>query len=196
MKAGRKRLEREYFERLYEKDPDPWGFETSEYERRKYRATLDALGERRFDSGLEVGCSIGVFTGLLADRCGSLLAVDASERAVAAARTRLSGRGGVRVERRTIPEETPSGLFDLVVASEVLYYLPEAVMLDALRRLEAVLLPGGIFVAVHWRRETRTYPLGGDDVHRLIREREGPLSPVLSKEEPDYLLDVYRKDGG
>ena len=32
-----------YFERLYARDPDPWRFATSEYERDKYAATLAAL---------------------------------------------------------------------------------------------------------------------------------------------------------
>ena len=32
----RERLDREYFEDLYEQSPDPWGFETSPYERKKY----------------------------------------------------------------------------------------------------------------------------------------------------------------
>lgn len=61
---------------------------------------------------------------MLADRCGELLAVDVSERAVAAARERLEGLDHVRVKRRTLPEEMPGGQFDLIVASEVLYYFP------------------------------------------------------------------------
>ena len=32
-----------YFEQLYASDPDPWRFATSDYERDKYAATLDAL---------------------------------------------------------------------------------------------------------------------------------------------------------
>ena len=87
----RDRLGREYFEDLYEGSPDPWGFETSTYERSKYERTLGVLGNRRFRRALEVGASIGVFTEMLAPRCDELLAVDASERAVAAARERLAG---------------------------------------------------------------------------------------------------------
>ena len=33
-----------YFEAIYERDPDPWRFQTSAYERAKYDATLAALG--------------------------------------------------------------------------------------------------------------------------------------------------------
>ena len=116
------RLGREYFEELYAESNDPWNFETSEYERNKYRRTLEVLGERRFERALEAGASIGVFTEMLAARCDELLAVDVSERAVTTARERLAGRKHVVVERRTLPEEMPGGPFDLIVASEILYY--------------------------------------------------------------------------
>ena len=42
------RFRREHFEELYKKSEDPWSFATSEYERRKYERTLDALEGRRF----------------------------------------------------------------------------------------------------------------------------------------------------
>lgn len=186
----RERLGREYFERLYAESGDPWNFETSEYERRKYERTLEVLGERRFHRALEAGASIGVFTGMLADRCDELLAVDVSGRAVAAARERLSGRRNVRVERRTLPEEMPRGPFDLIVASEVLYYFTREEMLAALRTFERELAPAGILLAVHWRRETKTYPLQGDEVHDLLMEHT-QLHNTETIIESDYRLDLF-----
>ena len=50
----RERLDRDYFEDLYAESADPWGFETSDYERRKYERTLESLGGRRFRRALEV----------------------------------------------------------------------------------------------------------------------------------------------
>ncbi len=47
-----------YFDERYAKNLDPWDFETSDYERAKYVATLDALPRARYSSALEVGCSI------------------------------------------------------------------------------------------------------------------------------------------
>ncbi|MGI8865434.1 MAG: SAM-dependent methyltransferase [Rubrobacteraceae bacterium] len=82
----RDRLGREYFEDLYSNSTDPWNFESSEYERVKYARTLELLGNRRFGRALEAGSSIGVFTKMLADRCGELVAVDVSEKAVEVAR--------------------------------------------------------------------------------------------------------------
>lgn len=187
------RLGREYFEGLYAGSPDPWGFETSEYERRKYGRTLAALGDRRFRNALEVGSSIGVFTAMLAPLCENLLAVDASEKAVAVARERLADQGHVRVERSTVPEEMPEGSFDLIVASEVLYYLPRHKVREALRRFEDALLPGGLLLAVHWRKETETYPLQGDEVHELLL-RNTRLAHTLNVTEPEYRLDLF-EDG-
>jgi predicted TPR repeat methyltransferase len=187
------RLGREYFEGLYAESDDPWNFEASEYEQEKYAMTLAVLGERTFRRALEAGASIGVFTEMLAERCDELLAVDVSERAVAAARQRLSGRGNVRVERRTLPEQMPDGPFDLIVASEVLYYFPREEMLTVMRGFERELATGGILLAVHWRRKTETYPLQGDEVHELLVEH----SRLLNKEtvvEANYRLDVF-EDG-
>ena len=184
------RLGREYFEGLYAESGDPWSFETSDYERDKYERTLAALGARRFRRALEAGASIGVFTRMLADRCDELLAVDVSERAVAAARERLSGLGHVRVERRTLPEEMPEGPFDLIVASEVLYYFPREEMLAMLRCFERELARGGALLAVHWRRETKTYPLQGDEVHELLLKNTR-LQRRVTTIEPDFRLDLF-----
>ena len=187
------RLGREYFEGLYAESEDPWNFEASEYERDKYARTLAALGDRTFGRALEAGASIGDFTEMLADRCGELLAVDVSERAVAAAKRRLSGRENVRVERRTLPEQMPSGPFDQIVASEVLYYFPEDEMLTVLRGFERELARGGTLLAVHWRRKTKTYPLQGDEVHELVVEH----TRFTNKEtiiEPNSRLDVFEDE--
>ena len=184
------RLGREYFEGLYARSGDPWDFETSEYEQNKYARTLAVLGERTFRRALEAGASIGVFTEMLADRCDELLAVDVSERAVAAARSRLSGREHVSVERRSLPEEMPDGPFDLIVASEVLYYFPREEMLAVLQVFERELAAGGSLLAVHWRRETKTYPLQGDEVHELLA-RNTRLQNKENIIEPDYRLDLF-----
>ncbi|MBA2375363.1 MAG: methyltransferase [Rubrobacter sp.] len=189
------RLGREYFEDLYAKFPDPWNFETSEYERRKYRRTLESLDGRKFRRALEAGCSIGVFTEMLAPHCGELIAVDASDRAVSAARKRLESFSHLRVERRTLPEEMPEGAFDLIIASEVLYYLDREAMLDTLRIFENSLVSGGLLLAVHWRKETKTYPLRGDEVHDLIRSNTR-LDHTKSESEPEYRLDLFERGSG
>ena len=90
----------QYFDGLYAASDDPWSFETSDYERTKYEHSVAALpAGRRFRSGFEIGCSIGVLTASLAARCDALLAVDLSEAALASARRRNASAAGVRFER-------------------------------------------------------------------------------------------------
>ena len=72
----------------------------------------------------------------------------------------------------------------------MLYYLPRHVVLDALRRFEAGLAPGGYLLAVHWRKETRTYPLQGDEVHELLHVHTR-LETVETIVEPEYRLDLF-----
>jgi predicted TPR repeat methyltransferase len=189
------RLDPACFEALYSEHGDPWGFETSGYEAAKYRRTLDALPSgRRFARALECGCSIGVFTERLAERCDALVAVDASATAIAAARPRLAGLGHVAVERRTLPEELPPGPFDLVVCSELLYYFDAAALHELLTALEARLVAGGTLLAVHLRRETRTYPQQGDAVHDLLLDRAA-LEHLGGHTTADYRLDVFGRRG-
>ena len=154
-----------YFERLYRDDADPWAFDTSPYEAAKYAATLGALPRDRYASAFEIGCANGALTERLAGRCDRVLAVDVAPSALARARERTAGLGGVDVRRMAVPDEWPDGGgFDLVVVSEVGYYLapPD---LDRLRaRCAASTAPGAHLVLVHWTGET-DYPLSADDVH-------------------------------
>src|SRR3954470_12097652 len=105
----RPRIHPEFFDELYAKDPDPWEFETSDYERAKYDATIQALGGRHFKTGLELGCSIGVLTQRLKPHVDDLLGIDVAEFALDRARAR---NPDVRFERREIPEQYPPGEFE------------------------------------------------------------------------------------
>ena len=183
----------DYFERLYEADPDPWAFETSSYEAAKYAATLDALPRARYASALEVGCANGALTERLAARCDRVVAVDVAEAALARARRRCAGRGGVAVRRMEVPAEWPDGAFDLVVVSEVGYYLADADLARLRARCAEAAPPGGHLVLVHWTGET-DYPLSGDDVHAAFLADPAWL-PLRAGRTADYRLDVLEREG-
>lgn len=150
----------DYFETLYRTDPDPWRFRTSDYERGKYAATLEALTRPRYARALEVGCSIGVFTAQLAQRCDAVLAIDGSATALEAARAACSDLPHVRFEQRIVPDGFPAGSFDLIVLSEVLYYLHAADLERVAAQAAEALEPGGDLILCHWLGET-DYPLTG-----------------------------------
>ncbi|HWK25645.1 MAG TPA: SAM-dependent methyltransferase [Solirubrobacter sp.] len=173
-----------FFDDLYAADPDPWDFETSPYEAAKYDTTIAALDDRRFKSALEIGCSIGVLTARLRPRADHLLAIDVAEAALERARAR---NPGVTFERREVPEQFPAGAYDLVVCSEVLYYL-DAPALDATLDAIARTLDGAL-LAVHWRPRAPRYPFTGDEVHARLALRFGP--PDLHLLTDRYVLDRF-----
>jgi cyclopropane fatty-acyl-phospholipid synthase-like methyltransferase len=180
------------FEDRYQRDPDPWGYTSSDYERHKYRATLAACGEGPFASALELGGSIGVFSSMLAPRCVQLTTIDAAATAVAAARRRLAGCSHVRVVLGSIPAAIPDGPFDLVVASEILYYLTATELASTLAALESRMVPGARLVAVHWRSPGPERPFSARQVHRLLRAQPW-LEPLTRGGTRDYLLDVMER---
>ncbi len=155
----------ERFERLYQDSPDPWGYRTSDYEQAKYAATLKALPSSAHGLALEVGCSIGVFTGLLAARCEHVVAIDFSLSAIELARRNLAGVDNVDLLRASFPEDTPPGSWDLVVCSEILYYLQPAQLEDAIGWIRMQLSYGASVLVVSWRGIGAVEPLTGDQVH-------------------------------
>jgi SAM-dependent methyltransferase len=181
------------FDRLYAESPDPWNYDSSAYEREKYAATLAALDGRVYGRALEVGCSIGAFTELLAERCGSLTALDFSVRALALARRRLGELAQVRILQASFPEQAPAGPWDLVVCSEVLYYLDRETLERAMEWLRGRLVEGATVLAVDWRGPTSAEPHDGDEVHDLLRERLAPWH-VLEGRPPGYRLDRFDGD--
>ena len=181
-----------YFEGLYAADSDPWRFATSSYEREKYAATLEALPRPHYDATLEIGCSIGVLTRQLATRCGRLLSVDVADTALAQARDRCADLPHVAFATARVPGDWPEGRYDLIVLSEVVYYLDGADVARLADRVGGVIIPGGDIVLVHWLGETN-YPLTGDEAAERFIAAIAAHARVLGQARTDaYRLDVLR----
>lgn len=181
-----------YFDDMYADNADPWGFTHRWYERRKAALTMAALPRRRYDAALELGCSIGVLTESLSRRCDLVLALDAAERAVRLCRERVAGRSGVTVRHRRIPEQWPAGEWDLIVFSELGYYLGAEDLDLTIQRAVSSLRPGGDLLAVHWRHQIAGCDFGGDDVHRLVAEVPC-LERTVEHVEADFRLEVFAR---
>jgi 2-polyprenyl-3-methyl-5-hydroxy-6-metoxy-1,4-benzoquinol methylase len=180
----------ERFERLYEHSADPWDYETSAYESEKYAGTLAALPPRRLARVLEVGCSIGVFTRQLAARCELLVAIDFAEQALMLARERLAGLANVQLRHASFPEQAPAGRWDVVICSEVLYYLDEPALHEATGWLTRQLRSGASVVAVSWRGRGADEPLRGDEVHDLLAVELARWHSFDGR-RPGYRLDRF-----
>lgn len=182
----------DYFADLYASNPDPWGFETSAYETEKYDATLASLKRETYPAALEVGCSIGVLTQKLAERCADLLSIDVASSAIETAQARCAGLPQVRFAKSVVPGEWPAGRFDLIMLSEVLYFFTREDLATLVARMRESLNPGGEVVMVHWLGETH-YPLSGDvAVEAVIALSEGWLDVVHQTRAPLYRLDVLQ----
>jgi LmbE family N-acetylglucosaminyl deacetylase/SAM-dependent methyltransferase len=179
----------EVFDAVHHGSADPWNYASSWYERRKRAITLAALPGETYERGLEVGCSIGTLTADLAGRCRSLLAVDASGAAVRRATQRLEGRDGIRVEQRVVPGSWPEGTFDLLVVSEVGYYLDPTELAELWDQVEASLEPAGVLVLCHWRHPIEGWQLDGDTVHALARQRLRWQTTGMYQER-DFVLEI------
>src|SRR5258708_36718270 len=143
-----------YFDELYKSSDDPWPLREGWYERRKRVLRLALRPSPRYRFAFEPGCANGELTAELATRCDVLPAADLHETAVRLARERVAGMPQVRVEQRTVPGEWPTGAgpFDLIVISELAYYLGAADLEMLAARIAASLTPDGTLLACHWRR--------------------------------------------
>jgi trans-aconitate methyltransferase len=182
-------LSGEYFDALYEAHDDPWGLGSRWYERRKYDLTMATLPRSHYRSAFEPGCSIGVLTARLAQRCDTLLAMDISR----ASLDRASDRGlpaSVRFQQGALPRDWPTEVFDLIVFSEVGYYFSSTDLDVVISHLQNSLSADGHLIAVHWRPKVADYPLSGDEVHQTLRATPG-LHAIAQYEDEYALLEVF-----
>lgn len=146
---------------------DPFGFDRNPEESLKFARTLEVCGAGRYGRVLELGCAVGSFTEVLTERADDVLALDVSQAAVDQVALRLQDHSNVRTRAMDIPAEFPEETFDLVVASDVLYYLSVEKLRHCLTRIEASLADGGAFVAVHYVPRMGSV-LNGDEAHDLV----------------------------
>jgi LmbE family N-acetylglucosaminyl deacetylase/protein-L-isoaspartate O-methyltransferase len=179
-----------YFDKVYEDNSDPWDFETSDYERAKYQHTIQSLPEEKYGNALEIGCSIGVLTKMIAEHCDTLVSIDISEKALEVAKKRLADETKVTFRVAAIPDSFPEGMFDLIVMSEVGYYLSLKDLKKTITQIEQQLNIGGTLIIVHWTHYVKDYPLTGDEVHECFAESK--LTHLHGDRTKDYRLDVYQ----
>jgi protein-L-isoaspartate O-methyltransferase len=185
------RLPDAYFEQVYAASSDPWGFETSPYERRKQAILFASLPRERYVRAFEPGCSIGMVTAELATRANQVVAMEIVPAIAERAWRRVSGQPNVQVRRGAIPEAWPEGEFDLVLLSEVAYYLTEPGLAKVIDHAMASLTDGGDLVAVHYTGTT-DYPMSGARVHEVLLAQPG-LTRLVAHDEPEFSLLVMRK---
>ena len=184
---------RRHFDDLFESSDDPWQFKNRWYETRKRALTVACLPRARYESGYEPGCANGELSAALAGRCDRLLISDGAAAAVALAQRRVADLPHVAAVQAWVPDEWPAARFDLIVVSELAYYL-DAQALDGLAaKARASLQAGGDIVVCHWRHPIAGCRLTGDEVHAALGRAIG-LPRVWSLADPDFRLEVWSAD--
>jgi SAM-dependent methyltransferase len=186
------RLPDSYFEDMYTTSGDPWQLADRWYEQRKYAITMAMLPDARYRHAFEPGCSIGTLTELLAQRCDHVTAVDIADGALATADARLRASGcrdRVTLMRSSLDTPWPPVPFDLVVLSEVAYYLDADLLAEVLCR-ECAHRPGLTVVAAHWRHAVAEYPLTGDAANDVIAATPG-LTSLGRYRDSDVVVEVF-----
>lgn len=148
VEGGRNATRERFWNGFFEQE-DPWNY-ASEYEQEKYIRQLKLLPTEPPANVLELACAEGHFTELLASRVGHILACDISARALERARLRCRKYANVDFVQLDLSQDKfPSGM-DLVVCSEVLYYLADEAELEmVVGRLVNALRPGGYLITAH-----------------------------------------------
>lgn len=194
MNQSKNSLQPDYFEQMYRQDPDPWDFETSDYEAQKYQTTIKALPKNRYSNALEIGGSIGVLTEKLALHCDSLLSIDVSETAQQKAIARCQDLSQVRFRIAQVPQDFPDQMFDLILVSEVGYYLSWSDLKQTQKLMLDRLKPGGHLLLVHWTLYAKDYPLTGDEVHEsFLQLPSTDLKHLQRLRQERYRLDLFER---
>ncbi|TPK42207.1 glycosyltransferase [Mesorhizobium sp. B2-5-4] len=128
---------------------DPWNY-GSAYEQEKYERQLEILPAGPIERALELACAEGHFTRQLAPLVGHLTATDISAVAVERARARCSDQKNVEFAVLDFAAAVLPGGMDLIICSEVLYFLDDPAELRQLAsKLVAALAPGGSLVSAN-----------------------------------------------
>jgi trans-aconitate methyltransferase len=152
----------DHFNKLYaEEERDPWKYFESDYEQQKYDRTLRWALDREEPEGvtdiLELGCGNGAFTEKLVSAYpnADVLGVDISEEALNKARDAAPEADFICGDMFNIIQEL-EGEYDLIFASECLYYLTDMYSVQEFRDFvdsATDLLSNGCLLSANIHRE-------------------------------------------
>lgn len=174
-------------EKKYWESADPWHFRTSAYEQEKFAATRSALAREKYASAVELGCGNGALAEHLVPICESYVGIDGVERAVNAARQAVPE---ARFIQRLFPCALPAGAHDLIILSEILYFLDES-DIGALAEQISQSCARAEIICVTYLGETG-HVLQGKEALEVFRQALGSKFNFLNmKTTPRYRIDRH-----
>jgi len=202
LKRLRRRHDNELaFEHLYRILRDPWWAAVPHYRYQplKYQTMLSLLPQRTYHRALDIGCGLGVFSRLLAQRCHQVLGIDISQCAVDSAAQASAGLPNVQFRKVDLLklDSVSLGQFDLVVLADAIYYLPDLsqhVLQTAREQILQTLAPGGILMIVnHYLFQLDSHSRLMRRVHDSFRLASGSMRLECEQRRPFYLVSVLEQ---
>ena len=210
-----------YFDALYNDNTDPWQYQTRWYEKRKRDICLAILPQSQYNNAIELGCGNGVLSALLAQRCQVLVSIDGNQRAVQLAKARLAELSHVKVIQGVIPNDlltlkdavleaypltdgtsTNKSPFDLIVISEILYYLSSNDIDTVIAWIQQNLAIGGTLLCCHWCYAIEGFAMTGETVHQRLHhafnltnseKHQVTFTHQSQMIDSDFLLDIWQR---
>jgi SAM-dependent methyltransferase len=144
----------EAMEAVYAERGDPWASASPSYlyQRRKYEVMASLLPkDRHFTAALDIGCGVGGMLRELSPRADQVTGVDVAPSAIAFAQRANADLPNLSYQVSDIHSlpENLDGRFDLVVVSDVIYYLSpleDEALKQIGARLVRLLAPGGLLL--------------------------------------------------
>lgn len=186
----------EHFRALYRLNADPWQVQTRWYEQRKRALILACLPKQHYENAYEPGCGNGELTVSLALRSSRLLATDGADSAIALTRKKVEEKNlqsCVQVMQQYIPEQWPDsslGRFDLIVVSELAYYLKPDALTIFIDHISKSLAGGATLLLSHWRHPFNDRVNNTKDIHAQFHKLTS-LTPLTHHDDRDFILDVW-----
>lgn len=142
-------LDRSYFETMFAAQSYPWQYATA-YEQVKYEQTLSLLPSEQIGKALELACAEGHFTVQLAPHVQNLVAADISQIALERTAERCKGLHNVQFMQVNLTCDSLPEAIDLIVCSEVLYYIGTREDLSSIaQKLASALTQSGYLLMAH-----------------------------------------------
>ncbi|RIJ22299.1 class I SAM-dependent methyltransferase [Henriciella barbarensis] len=155
----------EGFEQKFEADADPWQTWNSKYEAVKRASLAKAIGPRPYGRGLEIAAGNGSNTLMIANKTRRLIATEGAPAGAALVRKASQGEPHIRVVIHDVADRLPADAFDLIVISELLYYLGSEPFEMLAREVSRTLQPGGRLVLLHHVENFSDRARPADHVH-------------------------------
>ena len=185
------------FDAMYRRQADPWSLRTAWYERRKLDILMASLPQARYRHALDLGCGEGEAVRRLAGRCDRVHAVDGSPAAVARCQAWAEETGATHVGACVLqlPRQWPAGTrgqVDLLVVSELAYYLGDDDLALFLDHCLDTLAPDGDWAMCHYTRDFHDRRQPTERLHDALHRLPG-LRRIVTHDDVQFRLDIWRK---